>query len=52
MRNKNKALSNRKLPKENATHVKVIKKLRIALMIAGFTLRLISIIERVFRWFG
>ena len=52
MSNRRKTLSNQNLPDSEATHDKTVKKLNIALKIAGLALKIISIVERIIGWLG
>jgi len=52
MGNRKKALSNQSFPVEKTIHSKAVKKLKIALKIAGLVLKMISIVEKVIGWLG
>ena len=50
MSNEKKTLSNRNLPGKNTTHERAVKKLNIALKIAGVVLKIIIIVDRIIEW--
>ena len=52
MGNRKKALSNQSFPNEKVARNKAVKRLNIALKIAGIALKMISIVEKIIGWLG